>query len=127
MINLLLVMAGGAIGSALRYGVGLLLPAAATSFPAATILVNIIGSFVLGFTIGTVGTPLELHPHMRLLLGTGLCGGFTTYSAFAVESALLLENREPLIMGTYVVSTIVGCGLAALAGIALSRQVAHSQ
>ncbi|MFN4986599.1 MAG: fluoride efflux transporter FluC [Ignavibacteria bacterium] len=127
MINLLLVMAGGAIGSALRYGVSVALPTASTSFPAATILVNIIGSFILGFIIGTVGTPLELHPQMRLLLGSGLCGGFTTYSAFAVESAMLLEHREPLVMGTYVVSTIVGCGLAALAGIALSRSIAHSQ
>jgi len=126
MINLLLVMAGGALGSALRYGISLALPTAATGFPAATILVNIVGSFVLGFIIGTVGTPLELHPQMRFLLGSGLCGGFTTYSAFAVESALLLEHREMLTMGTYVVATLVGCLLAALGGIMLSRSIAHS-
>lgn len=125
-MNLILVMAGGAVGSALRYGIGIALATFSATFPVATILVNIVGSFLLGFVVGTVGTPLELHPNTRTLLGTGLCGGFTTYSAFAVESAMLFEQREPIVLGTYVTATLVGCALAAWAGILISKSVASS-
>lgn len=121
-----MVMAGGAVGSALRYGIGIALATFSATFPVATILVNIVGSFLLGFVVGTVGTPLELHPNTRILLGTGLCGGFTTYSAFAVESAMLFEQREPIVLGTYVTATLVGCALAAWAGILISKSVASS-
>lgn len=119
-------MAGGAVGSALRYGIGLALPATSSGFPTSTILVNIVGSFLLGFIMGTVGTPVELQPSTRLLLGTGLCGGFTTYSAFSVETALLVEQNNYLLAGTYLASTFVGCGVAAWGGLVLSRGVSTS-
>lgn len=126
MMNFLLVMTGGALGSALRYGVALALSPATSGFPTSTIIVNIVGSFVLGFIVGTVGTPLEIHPTMRTLLGTGLCGGFTTYSAFSVETALLIEQEKHVVAGTYLASTLIGCSIAAWAGIALSRSVSSS-
>jgi CrcB protein len=126
MMNLFLVMAGGALGSGLRYGISLALPTLTSSFPTATILVNIVGTFILGLVAGTTGTSLDMNPATRLLLGTGLCGGFTTYSAFAFETALLLEQGNLLLAGTYVVATLVACGLAAWAGMALSRAISCS-
>jgi CrcB protein len=126
MIHLLLVMAGGAAGSALRYGVSAALSAVPSLFPWSTILVNIVGSFVLGFVAGSVGTPLELQQNTRMLLGTGLCGGFTTYSAFAVESVVLAEQRAYLLLGTYIICTLVGGAMAAWAGILLCRGVSTS-
>lgn len=119
-------MAGGAVGSALRYGIGLALPATTSGFPTSTILVNIVGSFFLGFIMGTVGTPLELQPGTRLLLGTGLCGGFTTYSAFSIEAITLVGQQKYMMAGTYVVATLVGCGAAAWGGIVLSKNVSSS-
>jgi CrcB protein len=126
MIHLLLVMAGGAAGSALRYGVSAALSAVPSLFPWSTILVNIVGSFVLGFVAGSVGTPLELQQNTRMLLGTGLCGGFTTYSAFAVESVVLAEQRAYLLLGTYIICTLVGGAMAAWGGILLCRSVSTS-
>jgi len=123
MQNLLLVMLGGAVGSALRYGVSVALSLVPSSFPLATILVNIVGSFVLGFVVGTMGTPLELHPSTRLVIGTGICGGFTTYSAFSVESVQLWQERAPLVMGTYILATIVACFLAAWGGTLVSKGI----
>lgn len=122
-MNLFLVMAGGALGSGLRYGISIALPTLASSFPTATILVNIVGTFILGLVAGTTGTSLDMNPTTRLLLGTGLCGGFTTYSAFAVETALLIEQGNLLLAGTYVGTTLAACGLAAWAGMALSRAI----
>jgi|SanBayMetagenome_1026888.scaffolds.fasta_scaffold86855_2 CrcB protein len=126
MIHLLLVMAGGAAGSALRYGVSAALSAVPSLFPWSTILVNIVGSFVLGFVSGSVGTPLELQPNTRMLLGTGLCGGFTTYSAFAVESVVLAEQRAYLMLGTYIICTLVGGAMAAWGGVLLCRSISTS-
>lgn len=126
MINLLLVMAGGAVGSALRYGIGIALSSFSNSFPFATIVVNIVGSFMLGFIAGTIGTPFEIDQKTKLILGTGLCGGFTTYSAFAVETVALIEQRSALALGTYIIITLVGCLASAWAGIALSRSIASS-
>ena len=123
MMNLFLVMAGGALGSGLRYGMSIALPTLPSSFPTATILVNIVGTFILGFVAGTTGTLLDMSPATRLLLGTGLCGGFTTYSAFAVETTLLIEQGNLLLAGTYVITSLVACGIAAWAGMALSRAI----
>jgi CrcB protein len=124
MKELLLVMAGGAVGSGLRYWVGTLLPVAPGAFPLPTFLVNIVGSFVLGCIIGATMLTDPLHRSLALLLGTGLCGGFTTYSAFAVESVSLLEGGNGLITFTYLSATLIGGMLAAFAGITVVRATA---
>ncbi len=121
MVNVLLVMLGGAAGSALRYWVGTLLPTAPGVFPLPTFLVNVAGSFVLGLLVGHGMVARAPAPSMHLLLGTGFCGGFTTYSAFAVESVTLLQRGDAIVAGTYVASTLAGCGLAAVLGIAVTR------
>jgi|LauGreDrversion4_2_1035121.scaffolds.fasta_scaffold86960_2 CrcB protein len=125
MIEFLLVMLGGAVGSGLRYGVGMLLPSSQGGFPWATLAVNVVGSFVLGMLIGSSLTSTPLSRHTTLLLGTGLCGGFTTYSAFAVESVLLAQEGHITIVAVYVVTTLACCTAAALVGVLVPRMVTH--
>jgi CrcB protein len=121
MMNVVLVMAGGAAGSAARYWVGTLLPVSAGTFPMPTFLVNLVGSFVLGLLVGHGMSERPAAPSLQLLLGTGFCGGFTTYSAFAVESVSLLQRGDVLVVTTYVLATLCGCALSAALGIILTR------
>ena len=111
-----LVVAGGVLGVALREL--LLLPfatgqAAADSLvlPAATMGVNVVGSFALGIVIGRLG---DRHPLARAFIGTGVLGGFTTYSAFAVQTALLLGVAPWAGVVLAGVSVLLGLGAAAL-------------
>jgi CrcB protein len=108
------VAIGGALGSMSRYGVGRLWPAAPGGFPVPTLTVNLLGSFAIGLSYiwigargGGVGDPA------RLFWMTGVLGGFTTYSAFALESTLLGFSPSGLL---YMAVTIVGCFGAAWAG-----------
>ncbi|MGI9128784.1 MAG: fluoride efflux transporter CrcB [Roseomonas sp.] len=108
-LSLLLVALGGATGSVLRYAIshaGVMLFGA--GFPWGTLAVNIIGSALIG-VLGALGIAGEA----RLLLVTGLLGGFTTFSAFSLETGLLWE-RAPWVAVLYVVVSVLG-GLAAFA------------
>lgn len=125
MIEFLLVVLGGAVGSGLRYGVGILLPSSQGGFPWATLAVNVVGSFVLGMLIGSSLTSTPLSRHTTLLIGTGLCGGFTTYSAFAVESVLLAQEGHIMTVAMYVIATLACCAAAALAGVLVPRVISH--
>lgn len=118
------VVAGGVIGVALREL--LLLPfstdaaASATSLvlPTATMGVNVLGSFLLGIVIGSLG---DRHPPTRAFVGTGILGGFTTYSAFAVHTAILLGSFPLAGVALAVVSVLLGLAAAAL-GVRLTRR-----
>lgn len=96
---------GGAIGAVLRYLVGLYLPS--ERFPFATLAVNALGSFALGL-LTFAGTSGDLS----LLLGLGVCGSFTTYSSFSVETVRLWETGSPLRAGIYAAGTFLACLLA---------------
>jgi CrcB protein len=117
-----LVVAGGVLGVALREL--LLLPfstgqASADSLvlPAATMGVNVVGSFALGIVIGRLG---DRHPLARAFIGTGVLGGFTTYSAFAVQTAVLLEVVPWAAITLAGVSVLLGLAAAAL-GLRLTQ------
>jgi CrcB protein len=102
-----LVMLGGALGSALRYGAGLLSVAwFGAAYPWSTFAVNVVGSALIGVAAG-----LGVEGGWRLLLVTGFLGGFTTFSAFSLETATLWD-RAPWLAATYVAGS-VGLGLAA--------------
>ena len=93
------VALGGAIGSVLRYQVGRGLtywlgPQAVTAFPWATLTVNLIGSWAMGLLAGWLARHGENGEPMRLLLGVGLLGGFTTFSAFSLELMVLAERGQ---------------------------------
>lgn len=107
LVSVLLVAAGGAFGSVLRYLVSLLALAwLGAGFPWGTLAVNVMGSAAIGLLAG-----LGVQGEMRLLLVTGLLGGFTTFSAFSLETGLLAERHAGL-AALYVAASL-GLGLAA--------------
>lgn len=108
--NILLVGLGGAIGSMLRYGASLLL--VTKYFPYATLAVNIIGSFIIGLVFALSIKEESFFYNWRLFLATGICGGFTTFSAFSLENLGLLQNGKYIMAISYIAISIVG-GLVA--------------
>lgn len=113
-MNWLWVAIGGALGSVARYGVARLWPATPGGFPVPTLTVNLIGSFAIGLLYMWISTrPGIGGDSARLFWMTGVLGGFTTYSAFALESTLLGFSATGI---AYQVSTIVGCLGAAWLG-----------
>lgn len=107
--DFLLVGAGGAIGSMLRYGSNVLY--SSKSFPATTLAINIIGSLVIGVVMGFC-LKNESSANWKLFLATGICGGFTTFSAFSYENLLLLQNGKVFTSLLYIVGSVV-FGIAA--------------
>ena len=120
--NFLIVGLGGAAGSMLRYGVQKIFQVqAAATFPTGTLLVNISGCFLIGILWGIVSRSLTWNEEMKLLLMTGFCGGFTTFSAFTLEGiGLLKENRAVLFVIYLTASVVVGL-LATFIGIRIAK------
>lgn len=118
----LLVAAGGAFGSVIRYAVGLgTAERLGAAFPWGTISVNVVGAFLIGL-IATLADELgAIGPDVRTLLVVGVLGGFTTWSSFSLEAWRLLDQSE-LSRGTlYVLASLIVSYAAATAGIALAR------
>jgi CrcB protein len=123
VLRLLLVCAGGALGSGARYLVSTW--AARTlgaDFPRGTLLVNVTGSFVLAVVVALPAT--RLSPEVRLFLGAGILGGFTTYSSFNTETLALLEQGSTALGVANVAITVLGCLAAGLAGLLVGRLLA---
>lgn len=116
MVNLLVVGLGGAVGSMLRYGMTLLFAFLNLSGNLATFSVNVIGSFLIGILTGVCreGTLL-------LLLTVGLCGGFTTFSTFSLQSVRLLQSGNLWEAALYIIGTLVVCVAAAWLGYQLGK------
>ena len=113
--QILIVALGGAVGSVLRYKLGgfALHHTQAWDFPVSTFGVNVIGCFVIGVLAALVEHHDLLSPSMRLILFTGLLGGFTTFSAFGYESVFLLRRGLISVAVGYVLLSVV-CGLGAV-------------
>jgi len=103
--NLLLVGLGGSIGSMARYAVSLLIRS--KSFPYATLSVNVIGSFIIGVVFAISIKEAGLSNNWRLFLATGICGGFTTFSAFSLENMELLQNGKIGMALSYIIFSIL--------------------
>ncbi len=119
---LLLVLLGGAAGSLLRYAVGLALPA--TRLPVATLTVDLTGALALGLLLGVLGRGPDAGRRraLRLGLGSGLLGAFTTYSALATETVLLARDGSPGLAAAYAGGSAVLGVLAAALGLALAGE-----
>ena len=126
MYPFLLVGAGGAIGAMARYGfanlVGRIWP---MSFPLATLFINIIGSLAMGLFIGLMARLLPAwQDDARLFVAVGILGGFTTFSAFSLDTVVLIERGELLQAGLYVLLSVVLCLIGLYLGLLVTRGVA---
>jgi CrcB protein len=121
-MGFLIVFLGGGIGAALRHGCNL---AAArivgTGFPYGTMIVNIVGSLAMGLIAEFFALKGGLPQHWRLFLTTGILGGFTTFSAFSLETALLYERGELLAAAIYVIASVSVAVAALFVGLAIVR------
>ena len=126
MPTVLWVALGGALGSAARYGVnvwsGRML---GTAFPWHTLAVNLIGCFLMGVVIELAALKLNLGSDVRAFLTTGILGGFTTFSAFSLDFALLVERKAYLAAGAYAAGSVVLSLAAVFAGLHLVRALAQ--
>ena len=95
LLNCVFVGLGGAAGSICRYLLGLLPLKPVSGFPAITLCINIAGAFALGLIGALAGKYAKLNPQMLLFLRVGVCGGFTTFSTFSVETVVLLSHKKP--------------------------------
>lgn len=118
------VAAGGAAGSVLRYVVGYTVQARLmTLYPVGTLLVNVTGSLLLGFLLRFALDTPAVSAETRLLLTTGFCGGYTTFSTFSYETARLIEDGDWKRASVYVTASVVLSIAATFAGFALARGV----
>lgn len=116
-VVLLLVLAGGAVGTGLRAVLTEVFPIADGAWPWATFAVNIVGSFLLGLLVALLSVRVAAPPHLRAGLGAGLLGGFTTYSAFAVEVDRLVSGDEVWLALGYAAGSVLVGVLAAAFGV----------
>jgi len=122
----LIVFLGAGLGGALRHGVNV----ASTrlfgfSFPYGTLIVNVAGSFAMGLLAGYFAYRPGIPQHMRLFLTTGILGGFTTFSTFSLDAAVLVERHSFGLAAGYLVGSVTA-GLAALfLGLAVFRSAGH--
>ncbi len=112
-----IVGCGGAIGSVARYSVSMLMP---MTFPVSTVVVNIVGCFILGY-LTSLFAKNRISPLFILCLGTGFCGGFTTFSTFASETVSLLQTSVPMAFAYLMLSGALGIG-ASFVGIKLGNR-----
>jgi CrcB protein len=122
--NILLVGVGGLAGSILRYLVALYFARQATSgFPFGTLAVNLAGCFLIGILFAISEKGDLLSPEMRVLLTTGFCGGFTTFSTFSYESIRLIQDGELLFVALYAGGSVVAGLLLTYLGMLLIRSI----
>ena len=121
---LVAVALGGAIGSLLRYFIaGAIQSAAWPGFPWGIFAVNISGGFVMGLIVELSALKLQLTPELRAFLTVGILGGYTTFSTFSLDSALLIERGAYLAAAVYVVGSAVLSILALFAGLWIVRAI----
>jgi fluoride exporter len=121
MTRFLIVAAGGALGAVARYGLGRLLPA--TGWPWATLTVNVVGGLLMGLLAGWLAFRGGAHGEsVRLFAAVGLLGGFTTFSAFSLETALMIERRQLALAGGYVAASVALSVLALFIGLMVVRR-----
>jgi len=124
MPPIIFVLLGGAVGAGFRYQIGAVaMRNLGPSFPWGTWIVNLLGGLLMGILAGSLVrqfTPEQGEP-LRLLLGVGVLGGFTTFSAFSLETANMLIRGQTTLAAAYAVSSVAGSVLLLLVGLYLTR------
>jgi CrcB protein len=121
----LIVFLGGGIGAALRHGVNLASARTlGTAFPYGTLLINITGSLIMGLAAAYFAFKGDASQHWRLFMTTGILGGYTTFSAFSLDAALLYERGEIGLAAVYVIASVAVSIVGLFAGLAVVRSFA---
>lgn len=125
MTRFLIVAAGGALGAVARYGVGVwamrLFPTA--QWPWATLTVNVVGGLLMGLLAGWLAFRGGAHGEtIRLFAAVGVLGGFTTFSAFSLEAALMIERRQFAMAGGYAAAAVALSVIALFVGLMVARR-----
>lgn len=116
------VAVGSAFGRMSRYAISVWMQrVGGASFPLGTLLINITGSFLVGFLLRVAAAPTGFSPELRLALTTGFCGGYTTFSTFSYETITLVESGEWRRAAAYVTLSVVVSLLAAFSGVVVAR------
>jgi CrcB protein len=122
----LIVFVGAGIGGALRHGINVAaVRLFGYGFPFGTLIVNVLGSFLMGVLAGYFAFRPGVGQHMRLFLTTGILGGFTTFSAFSLDAALLIERHAYALAAGYVAGSVAASLSALFFGLALFRSAGH--
>jgi len=122
--HILLVGAGGFLGSVARYLVALWMAPITAVFPFATLTVNLLGSFLIGFISELALSTSLISPSTRIFLLTGFCGAFTTFSSYMIEHGTLLRDGEHLYAALYLFGSLIGGFIALYLGIISARWMA---
>jgi CrcB protein len=121
MKQFLLVFIGGGFGSGLRYLIGRYLNSSETGIPYGTFAANIIGSLLIGIILGLAAKNDALSQNQTLLLATGFCGGFTTFSTFAYENHVFLKSGDFTSFAIYAIGSFIVGFLAVFLGLHLVK------
>ncbi len=123
-MGFLIVFLGGGLGAALRHGANIVAARMfGTAFPYGTLIINVLGSLAMGLIAEYFALKAGLPQRWRLFLTTGILGGFTTFSAFSLEAALLYERGQIAGSAIYVIASVVLAISALFAGMAIVRML----
>lgn len=122
-MNYFSILIGGAIGAFLRFGLAFVFPYQHWT----TLGVNLVGCLMLGFFLTWAGATGKISEPLRLGIGTGLLGGFTTFSTFSVEGLLLLQNVPFVQAALYLVASLLGGVLCAWLGYLFAQKMLHGK
>jgi CrcB protein len=121
-MGFLIVFLGGGLGAALRHGINLVSARTlGTEFPYSTLIINVTGSLVMGLIAGYLAFKGDPSQHWRLFLMTGILGGYTTFSAFSLDAALLYERGATGLAALYVLASVILSIGGLFAGLAVVR------
>lgn len=120
-MNTVAVALGGVLGALARYGLGRAWPSPTGTFPWATFAVNVSGCLLIGLLLVRLLEAGAVHPLWRPFLGTGVLGGYTTFSTYAVDTRVLVDEGHVALAAVYVVGTVVAALLAVQLGVVAGR------
>lgn len=116
-MTFIFVALGGAVGACARYAISLI--PVKTQFPSLTLITNLLGALLIGFIVG-IAESRNISKNTMLFLKTGVCGGFTTFSTFSLESYSILSTKKYGLCGLYIALSVVGC----IAGVWCGKKLA---
>ena len=123
MKSIILVMTGGALGAVMRFGLARALPVGASGWPWPTFAANLIGGLAMGVLAAWLLRGDNAEEPLRLFLGVGVLGGFTTFSAFSLEMAQMVERGQGMMAAGYALASVILALGAVFAGMMLARTI----